>query len=389
MKKNKNSKINKKNASSRKKPLKLKKGLRNKKETNVKTRKIIKKEKNKKLEEKKILIIKPKKNLIISPIREHNWEAWQTFNPGVILLNNRVHFLYRAIGFDGISRFGYASSPDGFFIDERLNYPVYEHPLISKKLNYYSFASGGSFSGAEDPRLTRVMDEDTIYMTYTACDNGLGVGLTSIKVGDFLEKKWNWEKPVLISPPNEVHKNWVIFPEKINNKYAILHSLSPKILINYRDSLKFNENEYISSYYNGEIKEDNSWESRIRGIGAPPLKTKYGWLVFYHGIDKFDFSKYKVGAMLLDLNNPEKILTKLKEPILEPDEYFQETGFKPGIVYASGAVVKDEKILIYYGAADSYVCVAYANFEEFLENLIKNIKPKLKQKKLKKIINKN
>ena len=85
-------------------------------------------------------------------------------------------------------------------------------------------------------------------MTYAAF-NGREcprVALTSIKVDDFLNKEWNWERPVLISPPREIHKNWVIFPEKINGRYVILHSISPEISIAYVDSLKFNNNTYIT-----------------------------------------------------------------------------------------------------------------------------------------------
>ena len=325
-------------------------------------------------------LTKAKFNPIILPVKENGWEAWQTFNPGVILLKNKIHFLYRAIGSDGISRLGYASSPDGFKINERLPYPVYEHRRGHFVLNFYSFASGGSFGGAEDPRIAQVNGEDTLYMTYTACDEGLRVGLTSIKIKDFLNKNWEWRPAVLISPPGETHKNWVIFPDKIKGKYAILHSISPKIGVAYFDNLEFDGETYIQSNYNGkcECKNGCRWESYVRGIGAPPIKTKYGWLVFYHALEKNDSDKYKIGAILLDLNDPTKILYRSEKPILEPNEVYENEGFKPGIVYVSGAVVKDEKLLIYYGGADSYVNLAYADLEEFLQNLMQNQKPKLK-----------
>ena len=329
---------------------------------------------------------KPEGNPIISPNPRNEWESWQTFNPGVILLEDKIHFLYRAIGEDGISRLGYAVSSDGFNIDKRLSYPVYEHRLsqVDVKYFYYSFGSGGSFGGSEDPRIVRVDNEDTLYMTYTACDGGLRIGLTSIKVSDFLNEKWNWKKPVLISEPGKVNKNWVIFPSKINGKYAILHSISPEISIAYRDNLEFKPGEYIKSYYNGNNGEKSSWDDWVRGAGAPPIKTKYGWLVFYHAIDKKDPGKYKVGAMILDLNNPTKVLFKAKEPILEPDKLYENNGFKGGVVYVSGAVVKNGDIFLYYGAADSYVSVATANLEEFLNKLVKKESPRLKVKKIKK-----
>lgn len=323
------------------------------------------------------------KNPIIMPKKENSWEAWQTFNPGVILLENKIHFLYRAIGEDGISRLGYAASRDGFHIDERFSYPVFEHQIQNPSFNIFSYFSGGSFGGVEDPRIIRVNKEETLYMTYTACDKGLCVALTSIKLKDFLNKNWQWKSPKLISKPNEVHKNWVIFPEKIDGKYAILHSINPQIIITYRDSLEFKENEYIESYYSNTCRK-NCWDTYVRGAGPPPVKTSAGWLLFYHAIDESDPGKYKVGVMLLDLYNPIKILHRSKEPILEPEETYENNGFKWGVVYVCGTVIKDTELLVYYGASDSFVGIAHANIDEFVGALIKEAKPKLKIRTLKK-----
>ncbi|MDP3987544.1 MAG: glycosidase [Candidatus Levybacteria bacterium] len=329
----------------------------------------------------KTALIKSEENPIIAPRPENGWEAWQTFNPAVILLDDKVHFLYRAIGEDGISRLGYAVSNDGFTIDERLSYPVYEHKTKERVFNIFSYFSGGSWGGAEDPRIVQVDNEDTLHMTYTACDGGLRVALTSIKIDDFLNRSWQWKSPILISPPGEVHKNWVIFPEKINGKYAILHSVKPGIQIEYVDSLEFNDNDYINSFYDGGSQK-GCWDKWLRGAGTPPIKTKYGWLLFYHATDN-DWSKYKVGAMLLDFDDPTKILYRAKEPVLEPKESYENCGYKPGVVYASGAVVKDGNLLVYYGGADNYTCVAYSPLEEFLVALKKEIKPALKRKTFK------
>ena len=324
-----------------------------------------------------LALIKPRENPIISPIGENWWEAWQTFNPGAILLDDVVHFLYRAIGSDGISRLGYAASRDGFSINERLQRPAYEHGVQDRAFNVFSYFSGGSWGGAEDPRIVRVDDEDTLYMTYTACNGDLRVGLASIKISDFLKKRWKWRSPRLISPPGEVHKNWLIFPEKIGGKYAILHSINPTISIAYVDSLDFQGDEYISSAHGGEPRK-KCWDRWIRGVGPIPLKTKYGWLVLYHAMDA-DWSKYKVGAMLLDLNDPTRIIARAKAPILEPNERYENFGFKGGVVYASGAVIKDDTLLVYYGCADSYVCIAYANCDEFLDALIHEKESPLKK----------
>lgn len=331
------------------------------------------------------ILVKFPNGPVISPKTENDWEARQTFNPGVILLGDKVHFLYRAIGKDSTSMLGCAVSGDGFKIDERLYDPVYKHPSINNpSFNFLSFVSGGSFGGCEDPRPVRIGKEDTLYMTYTAHGYGLRVCLTSIKIKDFLNKEWRWKSPVFISPPCQVHKNWVIFPEKIKGRYTILHNLNPQISIDYFDSLEFDGKTHINSRYDPEPKGSHwNWESRIRGAGPPPIKTNEGWLIFYHAEDQRDTGKYKVGAMLLDLEEPTNVLCCSKKPILEPCELYENDGFKPGIVYATGAVVKNNKLLIYYGSADSYVRIAYSDFEEFLADLKKEMKPRLKPQILK------
>jgi predicted GH43/DUF377 family glycosyl hydrolase len=331
----------------------------------------------------KLTILKRhKKNPIISPKPDNHWEAWQTFNPGAVLLNGKVHLLYRAIGSDGISRLGYAVSKNGLTIENKLSNPAYQLKMKERAFNIYSFFSGGSWGGAEDPRLVRVGKENVLYMMYNACDNGLRVALTSIKLDDFLNKKWKWRQPIFISPPGQAHKNWLLFPEKINGKYAILHSIKPHIQIEYLDDLEFKDNPHIKSIHGGAPRK-GVWDKWLRGVGAPPIKTKYGWLIFYHAMDD-DWSKYKVGTMLLDLKDPTKVLYRSKKPILEPEEFYENNGFKGGVVYASGAVVKNGKLFIYYGSADSHVCVATANLNEFLKALKKDVEPKVKVKKLNK-----
>lgn len=315
-------------------------------------------------------------NPILSPRPEHDWESGQTFNPGAVLAGGTVHFLYRAIGADGVSRFGYAASKDGFVVHERLARHAYEHADTERVFNVFSYFSGGSWGGAEDPRLTAIEEDGAVYMTYTACDKGeLRVALTSIPLKDFLKKKWNWRAPTLISPPGEMHKNWVLFPEKINGKYAVLHSVNPEVRVEYADSLDFGEGKFIKSCHGGPPQKDG-WDKWVRGAGAPPIKTKDGWLVFYHAMDD-DWSKYKVGAMLLDLNDPTKTLYRAKEPVLAPSEEYENSGYKPGVVYATGAVVKDETLFLYYGCADNHVAVATANLPDFLSVLKKSGKPRL------------
>ncbi len=311
-------------------------------------------------------LIRPENNPIISPHPDNLWESSQTFNPAVIRLDDRFHFLYRAIGEDGVSRLGYAVSETGLAINNRLPYPVFIHQAdqtIPPK--YIPNSSGGSWGGAEDPRLVRVDDEDTIYMTYTAYDGGPRVGFSSIRIDDFINGRWNWKPPICISPPGQVHKNWVIFPEKIKGQYAILHAITPQIQIEYFDNLEFYDKKYIDQSVDPQKvpPQTKGWDKRLRGAGSPPLKTDYGWLMFYHSMN------YQVGVMLLDLDDPTKILYRAKAPILESKASYEINGFKPGIVYVSGAVIKDGQLYVYYGGADSYVCVATANLDKFLADL--------------------
>jgi beta-1,2-mannobiose phosphorylase / 1,2-beta-oligomannan phosphorylase len=311
-------------------------------------------------------LIRVERNPIISPNQDNSWESSQTFNPGVILLDNKFRFLYRAIGKDGVSRLGYAISENGCAINERFSYPVYVHKTYSRQKNAPDFySSGGSWGGAEDPRLVRVEDEDVVYLTYTACDGGLRVGFSSIRVDDFINGRWNWKPPICISPPNQIHKNWVIFPNKIRGHYAILHAITPKIQIEYFDNLEFNGKTAIKKSSDPQLipAQSSAWDSRLRGAGSPPIKTDYGWLMFYHAMD------YKVGVMLLDLDDPTKIIYRAKAPVLESVAHYETNGIKPGIIYVSGAVIKDGTLYVYYGGADNYVCVATANIDQFLTEL--------------------
>src|SRR5690606_21266786 len=114
---------------------------------------------------------------------------------------------------------------------------------------------------------------------------------------------------------------------------------------------------------------ENAWDSRKAGAGPPPIKTKDGWLLIYHAVDDRDDRQYKIGAMLLDLEDPTKVLYRSNMPILHPTEWYENEGFKAGVAYPCGAVVVDDHLYVYYGGADSYVCVAARNLEEFLEEL--------------------
>jgi predicted GH43/DUF377 family glycosyl hydrolase len=320
-------------------------------------------------------------NPIIEPRVHYDWEGEGTFNPAAFEDDEgMIHLLYRAVGRDGISRVGYAKSKDGKYFTNRLSFPIFE-PLRSydfekkKRLgldeyNPIMYTSGGSWSGAEDPRAVRIGKK--VYMIYVAFDgwNSARLALTSISLEDFKSGKWAWKKPIKISPPNQFYKNWLLFPEKVNGKFAIIHSIEPNVLVEYVDDLDDLEDKYINSRHPYMQKErDKTWDTKIRGAGPPPVKTEYGWLLLYHATQKHEPHKYKVGAMLLDLKDPTKVLFRSKHPILSPDMHYENDG-KPGVVYASGALVKGDDLYVYYGGADKVVCMATTPLKKFLHYLV-------------------
>ncbi len=328
-----------------------------------------------------------KHNPIIEPAPHSYWESKATFNPTALYHGGKVHIIYRAIGENDVSVLGYARSHDGHSIEKDSKDIAYYSkgiPVVSKKTIPIIYSSGGGWGGGcEDPRLTLLGEQ--VYLIYTSFDGwgSVRMAMTSITLDDFISKRWNWREPVLISPPGEIHKNWVIFPEKINGKYAILHNISPSIMVDYFDSLdELGGDTFIHSIHQGSPL----WGYRdrlIRGVGPSPLKTKYGWLVLYHKMEAHDSHRYKLWAMILDATDPTKILYNSNQPILEPDEWYENEGYKSGVVYSCGAVIKDGELFVYYGGADKVSCVATANLDAFLKELMHSKAPILKSGNLK------
>jgi len=325
-------------------------------------------------------------NPILKPDPKHPWETKAVFNPAAIYEGGKVHILYRAIGETDVSVLGYASSSDGLHIEERLDKQVYiprepfegvtmSQPCVSQTPGIY-VSGGGGMGGCEDPRLTRI--DDRVYITYVAYDGHSPprVALSSINIDDFLNKKWNWKKPVLISPPYKVDKNACILPEKINGKYVIFHRIFPNILIDFVDNLEFDgKTRWLEGQYKIPIRALGSdWDSLKVGCGPPPIKTRDGWLLIYQAVCRRDESRYKMGAMLLDLKDPTRVLARSRNPILEPIAAYENEGWKAGVVYPCGAVVINDRLFVYYGGADTVVCVASAKLNNFLEQLSTNHK---------------
>lgn len=328
-------------------------------------------------------------NPILKPISKNRWETKAVFNPAAIYEGGKVHILYRAIGEDDVSVLGYASSIDGLNIYERFEEPVYvprepfegvnpAHPYLSQMSGIY-VSGGGGMGGCEDPRLTRIGER--VYLTYVAYDgySPPRVALSSIRSDDFLNRNWNWEKPVLISPPGIVNKNACILPEKIDGKYVIFHRVFPNILIDFVDDLNFDgKTRWLEGQYKIPARTLSSdWDNLKVGCGPPPIKTKEGWLLIYQAVGNNDHYRYKIGAMLFDLKDPTRVLARTKAPILEPNAIYENEGWKRGVVYPCGAVLIDDRLFVYYGGADMVVCVASVILNHFLEQLTASHKEKM------------
>ena len=303
-------------------------------------------------------------NPILEPHAPHGWEGKAVFNPAAIYEDNKVHIIYRSLSSGETSRMGYAMSSDGFNIDERLIVPIY----IPRK-DFEDKRNVNTGSGCEDPRVTVI--GDTVYMLYTAYNGAEPprVALTSLSKKEFLEHMWVWKEPVLISPPGIDDKDACIFPEKINDKYVIFHRIDNDIVVDYVDSLdQFDGTRWLRCMDYIPLRE-SYWEAEKVGLSAPPIKTPHGWFMLYHGVSKIDH-EYRVGAMLLDLQNPAKVLSRLNYPLLEPETPFERNGIVPNVVFPCGNVVIGDTLFVYYGGADKVVCVATVEFQKVLDRLL-------------------
>ncbi len=295
-----------------------------------------------------------KGNPIISPRSGILWEEKGTLNPAAIDLGDKTHILYRAVSADNVSTIGYASSSDGFSIDERPTKPIYRPRLDIES------------RGCEDPRVILVGNK--IYMTYTAYDGILPrVAVTSIGTEDFLNKKWTaWSMPQIITPPNVDNKDAALLPEPTNGKYMIFHRVHESICADFLSSLDFSK-EKVTRCIEMLSPRKGMWDGLKVGISTPPVRTSKGWLMLYHGVSWS--SIYRIGAVLLDFNDPTLVRARTAVPFLEPQEDYELKGTVGNVVFPCGMVVRGGAVYIYYGGADKVVGVATIKLAELLDML--------------------
>lgn len=214
--------------------------------------------------------------------------------------------------------------------------------------------------GIEDCRVASM--DDGYHLTYTK------VSAHAVGVGYIFTKDWKvFERRGMIFPAH--NKDCAIFEEKINGKYYALHRpSSPELGGNYiwiaesPDLLHWGNHKCIA------LTRENSWDSARVGAGAAPIKTDKGWLEIYHGATHDH--RYCLGALLLDLNNPSKVIARSEEPIMEPLADYEQTGFFGNVVFTNGHLVDGDSLKIYYGASDEVICMA----EFSINNILKKLK---------------
>ena len=295
-------------------------------------------------------------NPILTPREDQSWETDGVFNPSAVSAGGAIHLLYRAVDGDRVSRLGYARTVNGTDFTFRSS-----NPVLEPSAQWEEF-------GCEDPRISRL--DGAFFVTYTAFSRrGPRIALASTK--DFT----SFEKHGLVGPDLN-DKDFVLFPERINGKVVILHRLDSKIQIAYFDNVAAltDSREFWSSYVTHindfeVIGPKNPWEECKVGVGPSPIRTDRGWLVLYHGVSVHRV--YRVGAVLLDLEEPAKVLARTSKPILEPETEFEKRGIVPNVVFPAGGVILNGDLLIYYGGADRVSCVAKTPVGDFLDELEK------------------
>lgn len=300
------------------------------------------------------------KNPILKPREGKAWEELGVFNPAAIELDGTIHLLYRAATAKNVSTLGLATTRDGETIDWRSEEPVYAARTKEEGVGHDAYA------GCEDPRTVEI--ENTVYMTYTGYDSfNPQVMVSSIPTDDFKAGKHDkWSLPVAISPANVPDKDSCIFPRKLKNGYLILHRIAHHLCAGYIKELEFSPS-CINFCIDVFGPRPGMWDGVKVGISGPPIETEKGWILFYHGIS--DKGEYRVGAALLDLDEPTIVLGRTAAPIFEPVEEYEKVGIVPNVVFPCGNVLRGDTVYMYYGGADYVVGVATASLSEILDIL--------------------
>ncbi|PZO27918.1 MAG: pesticidal protein Cry7Aa [Flavobacteriaceae bacterium] len=326
-----------------------------------------------------------------------DFENEGVLNPAAIRDGNQVHLLYRAVQKGNRSSIGYCLLNGPLFIEKRNH-----TPLLTPEFDYES-------QGLEDPRLVKI--DDTYYLTYTAYDgiNALGCLATSKDLIRFEKKgiivpQITYEEFIKLAEVNKTvsekyfrynqhqhlveqdgvknllwDKNLIFFPRKINGKLFFLHRIKPDIQIvvgieSIDELTPLFWNNYLLHYQDYLIlKPKYRHEVSYTGGGCPPIETDKGWLVIYHGVhDTLQGYVYSACAAMMDIESPQKEIARLPYPLFFPEFHWELKGEVNNVCFPTGAVVFDDRLYIYYGAADERIACASVCLSELVNELMLN-----------------
>ena len=305
-------------------------------------------------------------NPIVRPSQITFTHATGAFNPGACVdrASGRVALLVRV--FEKASRrscLAMALSKDGRVIDE-----IWRRPAVAREAPYEEW-------GVEDARITYLEEESRYAITYTGYSSG-GPRVCLITTDDLLDPARYRRHGPRIAGDN---KNCVIFPRRIGGQYVILHRPMPGIVCVRVDTL---EEEWPTGGIDVLGPKTSSWRSSRVGAGAPPIETRLGWLLPFHGATTIEEGNvYSMGWLLLDREKPENVVYVSDVPALTPEASYEidagpipqvdMANFRTGVrvVFPQGLVERGDDLLVYYGAADVSVGAARVNKEELLASV--------------------
>lgn len=276
------------------------------------------------------------------------WENRNVSNAAAAVIDGRVVLLYRAEGEQlrqgpgswPITRIGLAFSDNGFDITERCDQPVFDRDLADPWCEF----------GCEDPRISQI--GDTYYIVYVTMSR---FGYTGDRLAYATTKDFKtFTRHGLLMKQLEQRTSGFL-PGKVDGRFVLFHRPMPNMWVSFSDDLvHWHDMTCVLE------TRDGSWYENKLGIGAPPIETEHGWLLFWHG--KNNRAEYGLGVMLLDKNDPRRILKMQDEPILICEMPYEKKGFVDNVVYTNGAVRFKGRYFVYYGCCDR--CLSVATVDE-------------------------
>ena len=280
--------------------------------------------------------------------------AVAVLNPGAVDHDGHVVLLVRVEDPEGFSSIYVARSHNG--VD---GWDIQPEPLLEHGLPRWRYEAWG----CEDARIVYIEDDGCWYITYVAYSE-FGPVVALAKTEDLVSA----ERICLLGSTND--KDGVLFPAKFDGRYAILHRPDAggyqHIWSGYSlDLIHWGQPHCVLREGDGP-----TWDGVKVGAGPPPIRTDEGWLLLYHGVKRYGGSLlYRVGAALLDLNEPYKIVARARGCIFEPEAPYEISGIVPNVVFPSGAVVRGDEIWMYYGACDQAIALATTRLQTLMDRL--------------------